>query len=227
DLPLAHLAHWRAPRARRQWPLGRMLPVGRSWTKVRWQAGRARRIREGGAMIGARAAVGLVYLVLLAGCASSHAYPVKRADAVVPCQMLVPERDLLLGVALSGGGSRAALYGAAGLEALARVRTTDGASLIEKISHLSSVSGGSISGDLLRPQETGPGREGSRCRRNCVRRLPDVLRAIPRRRQSEPGDIPHLAPAPVLPVAQLRARRPDSRRDIPGTPLRRRPHPGH
>jgi hypothetical protein len=95
-------------------------------------------------MIGARVAAGFVCLGLLAGCASSHAYTVKRADAVVPCQMPVPERDLLLGVAFSGGGSRAALYGAAGLEALARVRAADGASLIDKISHLSSVSGGSI-----------------------------------------------------------------------------------
>jgi Patatin-like phospholipase len=95
-------------------------------------------------MIGARVAIGLVCLILLAGCASSHAYTVKRADAVVPCQMSVPERDLLFGVALSGGGSRAALFGAAGLEALARVRTADGASVIESIAHLSSVSGGSI-----------------------------------------------------------------------------------
>jgi hypothetical protein len=95
-------------------------------------------------MIGARAAVWFVCLLLLAGCASSHAYTVKRAEAVVPCQTSVPERALLLGVALSGGGSRAALFGAAGLEALARVRTADGGSLIEKISHLSSVSGGSI-----------------------------------------------------------------------------------
>src|SRR5262249_22926827 len=61
-----------------------------------------------------------------------------------PCQTAAPERDLLLGVALSGGGSRAALFGASGLEALARVRTPDGASLIEKISNVSSVSGGSI-----------------------------------------------------------------------------------
>jgi Patatin-like phospholipase len=95
-------------------------------------------------MNGTRAAVVLVCLLLLAGCASSQAYTVKRAEAVVPCQMSVPERDLLVGVALSGGGSRAALFGAAGLEALARVRTADGASLIEKVSHLSSVSGGSI-----------------------------------------------------------------------------------
>ena len=61
-----------------------------------------------------------------------------------PCQTTVPDRDLLLGVAISGGGSRAALFGAAGLEALAGLRAADGASVIDKISHLSSVSGGSL-----------------------------------------------------------------------------------
>src|SRR5215831_20207315 len=90
--------------------------------------------------------IGVLFMcaIFIAGCASAHYVPVKRADAFGPCQTTVPERDLLLGVALSGGGSRAALFGAAGLEALARVRTPDGASLIEKISHVSSVSGGSI-----------------------------------------------------------------------------------
>jgi predicted acylesterase/phospholipase RssA len=95
-------------------------------------------------MISARAAIGIVGVVLLAGCASSHAYSVRRADAVVSCQHAMPPRDLLLGVALSGGGTRAALFGESGLEALAHVRTADGVSLIEKISHVSSVSGGSI-----------------------------------------------------------------------------------
>src|SRR5262245_15520074 len=95
-------------------------------------------------MIGTRGTLGVVFLILLAGCASSRHYTVKRADPVVPCQVQVPERPLLLGVALSGGGSRAALFGASGLEALAGVRTADGASLIEKISQVSSVSGGSI-----------------------------------------------------------------------------------
>ena len=95
-------------------------------------------------MVGARAAVGVVAVVLLAGCARSHAYTVKRAEPVVACQTSVSERPLLLGVALSGGGSRAALFGAAALEALARVRTADGRSLLEHLSHLSSVSGGSI-----------------------------------------------------------------------------------
>src|SRR5262245_35056247 len=100
--------------------------------------------RRGAAMIGERVAVGFLCLVLLAGCASAHAIPVKRADGPLPCQMSVPQRDLLFGVALSGGGSRAALFGASGLEALARVATADGASVIDKITHVSSVSGGSI-----------------------------------------------------------------------------------
>jgi hypothetical protein len=108
-------------------------------------------------MIGVRTAVGFVCVVLLAGCASAQAIVVKRADAVVPCLTAVPERDLLLGVALSGGGSRAALFGAAGLEALARVPTADGASLIEKISHLSSVSGGSIAATYYALKKPGRG----------------------------------------------------------------------
>jgi hypothetical protein len=49
-----------------------------------------------------------------------------------------------VGVALSGGGSRAALFGASGLEALAQVRGPDGASVLDQVSYLSSVSGGSV-----------------------------------------------------------------------------------
>jgi len=74
-----------------------------------------------------------------------------------PCQTTVPDRNLLLGVAISGGGSRAALFGAAGLEALARLRTADGASVIDKISHLSSVSGGSLAATYYALKK--PGRE--------------------------------------------------------------------
>jgi Patatin-like phospholipase len=95
-------------------------------------------------MIRARVALGLACAVFLSGCASAHYFPVKRADTIGPCQLAVPEREVLLGVALSGGGSRAALFAAAGLEALAGVRTADGASIIDKINHLSSVSGGSL-----------------------------------------------------------------------------------
>jgi hypothetical protein len=96
-------------------------------------------------MIGQRIALGLVCVVVLTGCASAHYYILPKADAVGPCQTAVPQRDLLLGVALSGGGSRAALFAEAGLEALAQIRMADGSSLISRIDHLSSVSGGSLS----------------------------------------------------------------------------------
>ena len=92
----------------------------------------------------ARLVVGLAVGLLLSGCASAHYFPVPRADAIGGCATPVPERDVLIGVALSGGGSRAALFGAAGMEALAGVRMPDGSSLIERIDHVSSVSGGSI-----------------------------------------------------------------------------------
>ena len=54
-------------------------------------------------------------------------------------------RDTLIGIAISGGGSRAALFGAASLEALAKVQVGPPAhSLLEDVSMISSVSGGSM-----------------------------------------------------------------------------------
>jgi predicted acylesterase/phospholipase RssA len=79
-----------------------------------------------------------------AAAASAHVIHGEARDPEVPCLRPLSESNLLLGVALSGGGSRAAIFGSAGLEALAGLRLPDGTSLIEKISHLSSVSGGSI-----------------------------------------------------------------------------------
>ena len=53
--------------------------------------------------------------------------------------------DTLIGIAISGGGSRAALFGAAGLEALAKLQVGPPAhSLLEDVSMISSVSGGSM-----------------------------------------------------------------------------------
>src|SRR5262245_12131843 len=97
-------------------------------------------------MIGTRVALALVGVVFLTGCASAHYHTVKPVTTPGPCMTTVPERDLMLGVALSGGGSRAALFAQAGLEALAGLRVADGKSLIDKIQHISSVSGGSLSG---------------------------------------------------------------------------------
>src|SRR6266536_1288370 len=96
-------------------------------------------------MIGIRGALALVGAIFLAGCASAQYYTFKRVDMAGPCQTTVVDRDLLLGVALSGGGSRAALFAEAGLEALAQLRTADGNSLLNRIDYLSSVSGGSLS----------------------------------------------------------------------------------
>lgn len=97
-------------------------------------------------MIGRRCVLGIACVFVLAGCASSTYYTLPVADVVGPCRTAVPQRDLLLGVALSGGGSRAALFAEAGLEALAQLRLADGSSLLTRIDHLSTVSGGSLSG---------------------------------------------------------------------------------
>lgn len=87
----------------------------------------------------------LACVLLLAGCASPRAIVTQRAPpGPLPCAVPIPQRDVLVGVAMSGGGSRAALYGAASLEALGTVQTRNGQSVLEQVSYLSSVSGGSI-----------------------------------------------------------------------------------
>src|SRR5215475_4011135 len=108
-------------------------------------------------MIWMRVALALVGGVLLTGCASASYIAVKKTDTPGPCVADVPARDLLFGVALSGGGSRAALFAEASLEALAGLRTADGVSAIEKITHISSVSGGSLSASYYTLKK--PGRD--------------------------------------------------------------------
>jgi len=80
----------------------------------------------------------------LTGCATAVPIPLPRASPNISCAAPASDGDLLLGVALSGGGSRAAIFGAAALEALGRLRAPDGGSILEHIGYLSSVSGGSI-----------------------------------------------------------------------------------
>src|SRR5262245_38811269 len=58
-----------------------------------------------------------------------------------------PDPDLIVGLAISGGGSRAATFAAGVLEALARVRVRHGEgewSVLETVQYISSVSGGSL-----------------------------------------------------------------------------------
>lgn len=97
-------------------------------------------------------------MLMLAGCASPRAFQAQRAaPGPLPCHVPIPQRDVMIGVAMSGGGSRAALFGAAGLDALAGVQLPDGKSVLEKVSYLSSVSGGSIAASYYVLKK--PGRE--------------------------------------------------------------------
>jgi hypothetical protein len=86
----------------------------------------------------------LLCTLLLTGCASALATRVAKADSNPSCVAPAPDSDLLLGVALSGGGSRAAVFGAAALEALDRIRVPGGGSVLEHVAYVSSVSGGSV-----------------------------------------------------------------------------------
>jgi predicted acylesterase/phospholipase RssA len=114
--------------------------------------------------VGQRAAMVLACALLATGCASATAFRAPKAGPETTCISAAADRELLVGVALSGGGSRAAIFGAAGLEALGRLRAPTGASVLEQVSYLSSVSGGSLSAAYYAlhkpPRETpvlGPG----------------------------------------------------------------------
>jgi hypothetical protein len=95
--------------------------------------------------------------VTLSGCATAHYVTLVPGTEARDCAVTVPPADLHIGVALSGGGSRAALFGSAGLEALAGVRMPDGSSILEHITHLSSVSGGSIAATHYALRKPGKG----------------------------------------------------------------------
>lgn len=61
------------------------------------------------------------------------------------CLTPAPDREVLIGLAVSGGGSRAALFAAGAMEALGRIRVgPEQRSLLEQVSYISSVSGGSM-----------------------------------------------------------------------------------
>jgi len=103
-------------------------------------------------------ALGLACLLLTMGCASAVAFRARKAGPETTCIAPAPARDTVVGVAISGGGSRAALFGAASLEALGRVRAPGGGSVLEQVGYMSSVSGGSIAASYFAshkpPRET-------------------------------------------------------------------------
>jgi predicted acylesterase/phospholipase RssA len=100
-----------------------------------------------------RAALVLLGALMLTGCASAVALRVPKAGPETTCITPAPDREVLVGVALSGGGSRAALFGAAGLEALGRLQAPGGGSVLEQMTYLSSVSGGSVAATYYASQK--------------------------------------------------------------------------
>jgi predicted acylesterase/phospholipase RssA len=83
-------------------------------------------------------------LVTIAWLTRTPLYTLQAADRP-ECLVPAADHDLLIGLAVSGGGSRAALFAAGAFEALSKIRTgPDQRSLLDQVSYISSVSGGSM-----------------------------------------------------------------------------------
>ncbi len=94
--------------------------------------------------LGPRVVLSLACALVLTSCATPQVTRLEKATADPGCVTPASQRDAVVGVAFSGGGSRAAIFGAAGLEALGRLRAPQGGSVLEQVSYLSSVSGGGL-----------------------------------------------------------------------------------
>lgn len=97
----------------------------------------------------------LAVALLQTGCLA-HVEHLPQADPAVTAPYFLQSRDpdVIVGVALSGGGSRAALFAAGGLKALALVPVgPERRSLLEQVSYVSSVSGGSLAAGYFGAQK--------------------------------------------------------------------------
>src|SRR4249920_568234 len=91
------------------------------------------------------AALCLVLGLTASGCVSAPVYMFKPIAEPPDCLQPAPEREVFVGLSVSGGGSRAALYAATAFEELSKLRVGPGQrSLLEQVSYISSVSGGSL-----------------------------------------------------------------------------------
>jgi len=84
---------------------------------------------------------------VLSACASTPnlIYQLPAAPAPTPDIAIQPAPALLVGLAVSGGGSRAATFAAGAMDALARLQQAPGqASVLDQVNYISSVSGGSL-----------------------------------------------------------------------------------
>jgi len=91
-----------------------------------------------------RTTLWLAGTLLVTACATPEVVRLPKAGADTSCIWEPVSQDTVVGVSLSGGGSRAALFGAGGLEALGQLRAPNGESVLEQVDYLSSVSGGGL-----------------------------------------------------------------------------------
>ena len=93
-------------------------------------------------LIGIAIVVGI--LIAIAWFTRTPLYTLQAAEQP-ECLTPAPDREVLIGLAVSGGGSRAALFAAGAFEALSKIRVgPEKRSLLEQVSYISSVSGGSM-----------------------------------------------------------------------------------
>jgi len=86
-----------------------------------------------------------VIFLTLAGCLTAPVYKIPAAQSPFPCVSPTHDEDTAIGLAVSGGGSRAALFAAGTFESLAKLRVgADQRGLLDQVSYISSVSGGSL-----------------------------------------------------------------------------------
>jgi predicted acylesterase/phospholipase RssA len=84
--------------------------------------------------------------LLFSGC-FAKVYRLPPQTSGQPVFQSIEEQNALIGLAISGGGSRAATFTSGVIEAMAELSVTEGSqkiSVLEKVNYLSSVSGGSL-----------------------------------------------------------------------------------
>lgn len=92
-----------------------------------------------------RVPIFLTIATALWGCVTSPVSTGKAEPGRLNCATPAPDREILIGLSVSGGGSRAALFAAGAIEALASMGVgPKRRSVLEEVSYISSVSGGSL-----------------------------------------------------------------------------------
>jgi Patatin-like phospholipase len=108
------------------------------------------------------ASLSAVVAVLLCACAAPTPLRSPSAEGALKTFPAPESSEDLIGIAISGGGSRAATFASYVLEELARIdvsQESQSTSLLEKVQYISSVSGGSLSAayySMRKPEKAKP-----------------------------------------------------------------------